>query len=168
MQRLSSIAISSNTGFKTQIPTDVSEYNGLPSLHGLTVFYSSHKPPFLTVSWIKVTTGLGRITSRNVTIVLRQLGYGGQELKQNVWHPTGKAATLIQSTDAVWEGVAIVFKERPEILIHESNLVISLMLSNNTKKFKITMGVITMQARSGLAACSEMLFWNFKNIILET
>ena len=54
--------------------------------------------------------------------------------------------------------MAIVFKERPEILIHESNLVISLMLSNNTKKFKITMGVITMQARSGLAACSEMLF----------
>ena len=54
--------------------------------------------------------------------------------------------------------MAIAFKERPEILIHRSNLVISLMLSNNIKKFKITMGAITIQARSGLAARSETLF----------
>ena len=44
MQRLSSIAISSNTGFQTQIPKDISEYKGLPSLHGLTVFYSVTNP----------------------------------------------------------------------------------------------------------------------------
>ena len=43
MQRLSSIAISYNTGFQTQIPKD-SEYKGLPSLHGLTVFYSVTNP----------------------------------------------------------------------------------------------------------------------------
>ena len=54
--------------------------------------------------------------------------------------------------------MAIVFKKRLKILIHKSNLVISLMLSNNIKKFKITMGAITMQAKSGLAACSEKLF----------
>ena len=92
-----SIAISSNTGFQTQIPTDISEWVQGASFsawaHSLLL---SHKPPFLIVSRIKVTTGLGRITSRHIIIVLRQLGYGGQEVKKNVWYPTGKAATLIQ------------------------------------------------------------------------
>lgn len=36
--------------------------------------------------------------------------------------------------------MAIVFKKRPKILIHKSNLVISLMLSNNIKKLKSQWG----------------------------